>query len=390
MGLTFRQSVSAGPFRFNLSDSGIGVSVGVPGFRVGTGPRGHYVSISAGGLRYRQALAHGHSGRPISVTPPRQSLPEQHRIESYDPTVAPMRLIESADISHLADSTANDVLQEIQTKRTMMVLWPWPLALVAGLLLYEWYMLLPTVPVWAMVLMASALVGTLVGTFWLHQWDTARRSTVLLYDMDGAASQVYENLLTAFEQLQHCQRAWRIEAQARVLNGKYHAGAGTNVRRTLAGLLRGGLRPIKCNVDVPCLRAGDLNFYFYPDVVLMEKNGQVASCSYGNFRATSGHTRFIEADGVPGDSAVVGQTWRFVNKNGGPDRRFNNNRQLPIVSYGELNLSSTHGVQEKYHFSSPIPAQRFEQAITGMMQFNANRGSTIQTNNHPPPIRTKS
>jgi hypothetical protein len=39
VGFYVRKSVKAGPFRFNLSKSGIGVSAGVPGFRVGTGPR---------------------------------------------------------------------------------------------------------------------------------------------------------------------------------------------------------------------------------------------------------------------------------------------------------------------------------------------------------------
>lgn len=38
-----RNSISAGPFRFNFSKGGVGVSVGVKGLRVGTGPRGHYV-----------------------------------------------------------------------------------------------------------------------------------------------------------------------------------------------------------------------------------------------------------------------------------------------------------------------------------------------------------
>ena len=37
MGFYIRKSVKAGPFRFNLSKSGIGTSVGVRGFRVGTG-----------------------------------------------------------------------------------------------------------------------------------------------------------------------------------------------------------------------------------------------------------------------------------------------------------------------------------------------------------------
>jgi hypothetical protein len=47
MGWDFRKSLRAGPVRVNVSKSGIGGSAGVPGARVGVGPRGPYV---AGGL----------------------------------------------------------------------------------------------------------------------------------------------------------------------------------------------------------------------------------------------------------------------------------------------------------------------------------------------------
>lgn len=56
MGFYIRKSVSAGPFRFNLSHSGLGVSVGVRGFRIGSGPRGNYVHMGRGGLYYRASL----------------------------------------------------------------------------------------------------------------------------------------------------------------------------------------------------------------------------------------------------------------------------------------------------------------------------------------------
>lgn len=45
-GLSYRKSLSAGTLRVNMSGSAIGVSVGVPGFRVGSGPRGNYVSVA--------------------------------------------------------------------------------------------------------------------------------------------------------------------------------------------------------------------------------------------------------------------------------------------------------------------------------------------------------
>lgn len=63
-------------------------------------------------------------------------------------------------------------------------------------------------------------------------------------------------------------------------------------------------------------------------------------------------TRFIEDQGVPPDSHVVDYTWRFVNKKGGPDRRFNNNRQIPIAQYGFLQLQSQTGMNIHLNVSS--------------------------------------
>jgi Protein of unknown function (DUF4236) len=54
MGYYIRKSKKVGPFRLNLSKSGIGASVGVRGFRVGTGPRGNYVHAGRNGLYYRK------------------------------------------------------------------------------------------------------------------------------------------------------------------------------------------------------------------------------------------------------------------------------------------------------------------------------------------------
>ncbi|WP_373143384.1 DUF4236 domain-containing protein, partial [Mycobacterium marinum] len=68
MGFYIRKSVKAGPFRFSLSKSGLGVSVGAPGFRVGTGPRGNYIHMGRHGVYYRASL----NGRraPSRPSPP--------------------------------------------------------------------------------------------------------------------------------------------------------------------------------------------------------------------------------------------------------------------------------------------------------------------------------
>ncbi len=50
MGFSYRKSVNEGPFRINLSKSGVGYSVGGSGFRAGTsaGVR-HYTSFALPG-----------------------------------------------------------------------------------------------------------------------------------------------------------------------------------------------------------------------------------------------------------------------------------------------------------------------------------------------------
>src|SRR5258708_36597627 len=78
MGFYLRKSISAGPFRFNLSGSGVGMSVGVKGLRVGTGPRGNYVQMGRGGLYYRASLGGSRRQQPAS-------LPTSH---SYSPAPA--------------------------------------------------------------------------------------------------------------------------------------------------------------------------------------------------------------------------------------------------------------------------------------------------------------
>ena len=59
MAWGFRRSLKlAGPLRLNLSKSGLGLSLGVPGLHIGAGPRGRYVraGIPGSGIYYRKSL----------------------------------------------------------------------------------------------------------------------------------------------------------------------------------------------------------------------------------------------------------------------------------------------------------------------------------------------
>lgn len=384
MGLSFRKSVKAGPFRFNLSGSGVGVSVGVPGFRIGTGPRGNYISMSGGGFTYRTSLGSRNPRtaplpqpvpRPSEDAEPRQG---QRFIPSGSATVAPLEVIQSADIRQLSDTDSADLVDEINSKRRKFAVWYLPLVPLAAL----WLKVLQadsdpnTVLVGALAVL-SAVVA--IGCFWLYMWDEARRSTVLFYDFDDIATQTYEHVLSAFEELRGCRASWRILASGRVLDGRYNAGAGETIKRKTASLGTGGVKHVKCNIDVPWLAAGSNTFYFYPDRIFVVSGKQVAVCTYECLGVGVRLTRFIETDGVPSDSQVVGHTWRFVNKNGSPDRRFKDNRQIPIAQYEELKLSSAQGIHELYHFSRVGRAEFFANSLSHLGRYgqSSERASSI-------------
>lgn len=79
MGFYFRRGFGFGPFRINLSKSGIGESVGVRGFRIGRTPKGkEYVRAGMGGLYYYKTLPSSSgltSPTPSTAGPPGASTP---------------------------------------------------------------------------------------------------------------------------------------------------------------------------------------------------------------------------------------------------------------------------------------------------------------------------
>ncbi len=68
---------------------------------------------------------------------------------------------------------------------------------------------------------------------------------------------------------------------------------------------------------------------------------------------------FIEEEQIPKDSKVIGETWAKANKDGSPDRRFNNNYRIPVVQYGTISITSGTGMNEEYMVSNVARSQAF-------------------------------
>lgn len=308
MPFYMRKSIKVGPLRYNLSKSGIGVSVGIPGFRVGSGPKENYVHMGKNGVYFRQSLSS-----------------QQTQIRSQEhQEISPTRVYESKEASQLKDATAADLLKELNRKIEMPQ-YTGLFLIAAGLLL--WLSFIKGFPDWA--LLAGVIVCIAIA-FYLYNQDELRRSVVLFYEFEKEEEKEYSQLTDAVQEFLSCERLWRIETTSEVSNQKYHAGANNLVTRKVIGEKK---LPsiIKTNIDVSVIDAGEQVLAFFPERILVIENKSVGAVSYTDLQISVSPTRFIESSTLPEESQVVDWTWKYVNKSGGPDRRFSDNPKYPIV-----------------------------------------------------------
>lgn len=167
MSFYIKKSIRVGPMRFNLSKSGVGASIGIKGLRFGTGPRGNYIHIGAGGVYYRASLS------PSLVPQNRkkvQHVPDHSPIE-HDTTHAPLEEIESSHISEIVDSSSRELLEELNNKRKKSQIWPLVMCLSIALLLYGFSQ---TWPDWCLAI--GFIVGVAISVF-AYMYDQLRKTT---------------------------------------------------------------------------------------------------------------------------------------------------------------------------------------------------------------------
>lgn len=324
MGFYIRKSINlGGGVRLNLSKSGLGLSAGVKGLRFGVNGRGTYVHMGRGGLYYRQQLSwnkqRGSTGRRSQQTRGSEYRPEPQ--SSNQGVYASENLALPLDVSSGA-ADVDDVLKYFKPR----VGWSWVPVLFGILALIMAFSNMVLSAAFAVCGVLSVLVLRLL-----------RDRAILIYDLDEQAEKRFENFVNQIEVFMKADRLWLYETRSATSDWKRNAGAGSLINRRAATF--GIDQKVRSNISIPCISSGADRIYFLPDLVVCASGDKVGAFGYSEFNINTQMTRFVEEEHVPADSVVVDHTWRFVNKNGGPDRRFNNNRQIPICAYQELDFT---------------------------------------------------
>lgn len=325
MALTFRKSVHVGPFRVNLSTSGIGVSVGLGGLRVGAGPRGAYVSASVAGLQYRRALGGSkNSALEAAVLGPGEPGATLDPAESVDGL--------AADLNRSAASI------------------PWPAAVLATVALVTHsagaFGHLPTVA--AGWIATPAFVAAVVA-FVVHRW---RNVVVLLVAEGSAAFRALDDITTGMEQVGSCSRIWWLP------NDDLRSRSPVRPRFGRPGNLQ-------ANVDFPCVTLGERHLWFLADRLLVEDDNErrYTAVPYPDLLVAIKAIKLVEHGTMPADTTPADTTYEHVCVDGTQDRRFKHNRLLPICEYELLTLSAGTSVIAQFVLSTRGRASRLKAAI---------------------------
>jgi uncharacterized tellurite resistance protein B-like protein len=358
----YRKSFKLGPLRVTASKSGLSTSVGLKGMRVtAAGPRGTYVTLSAGGFQYRKRVDSAPHTR-LTSPPPSSSA------ESFAPSRAgsdASGYITTADVGTLAASSADDSLRDIQARVHGFDFFLLYLFLGGGVALLLAVLSTQVWPPLALI----ALTPFVVGGFPIYAWSKERRTARLIYDVDSPdLMERYAIAYQAGAALAASQVIWHIFYAVATGDRKRNAGASRLIQRTPVRCAAGSLPLIECNIEPFSVPVGPQQLLLLPDRLIVHQRGRFASVPYTDLRVDARTAEFVEEERVPGDSPHVRNTWRYVNKSGGPDRRFNDNRQIPVMLYGVLSLQSNSGMNVELQTSSPQAAEAAARALRQLAQ----------------------
>ena len=346
MGIRYRKSINlGGGFKINLSKSGVGYSWGTKGYRITRTARGttrRTYSIPGTGISYVDESGRHNRNENRSQTRNQNKSTQQPLSTSR----ILERTIESADISQFKAAEGGTISDAIEKTICLNYIGT---ILLCGLLLVPVNPMLILVPIIGVIIKVVA--------------HTAGRVT-LEYSFDPEKEDEHTRRIDAWQLLADGKMEWQILSEQLNSNRKINAGAGKSIKRIACKIEKGHPYYIKTNVDtIQIVLHNKERLIILPDKVFFVRKRKVGMIEYSDFRISVSSIRFAETDPVPKDAQIVGYTWQYVNKNGTPDQRFKNNKQIPLCLYGQVFLRSTSGLNVELQISNVQNARDFEELI---------------------------
>ena len=336
MGFRFRKSINlGGGFKINISKSGVGYSWGTKGYRVtkkSTGGFRSTASIYGTGLSYVSETGKRKKKKPSASYNNPQPAVQQSVMNSYD-----TRSIENSVATGMVSAGLEEMLamasKAIKIYNAISIVF-W-LSVVAGFIEAGFWLI-------SIACFAGGIIYRNKGAISLD------------YDIDEDMKAEIAEQMQPLIKITQCNKVWRLVQTSKAIDKKYSSGAANLVKRELCVTSTKAVFPFKTTEQIASFRSKKEVLLFLPDkLLILQPNNRIGALNYEDIEFDVHGTRFVETEKVPKDAVIVDNTWQYVNKSGGADSRFKNNRQLPVCLYGEIEMTSASGLNTVIMFSNP-------------------------------------
>ena len=333
MGFRYRKSINiGGGFRINISKSGIGYSWGTKGYRISKTANGNIRKTSTlpgTGLSYVEELSN-------------KSKKDSFKPHDFSNNNSQVNTYDTQEIKNvLTSSTSSDNLKDIVNLANRSI----KLNKITNIFL--------VISIVLSFININFFILTII-SFISKIYIKTKGRVVLEYSIDDDQKSIISEKIKPFLRIANSSKIWRITETSKVIDTKYTAGAKNLIKRQKCKVSEKIPFPFKANVNATSYIYNKEKLIFLPDKLFFIQKNKVYAINYMDVRTSVYNKRFIESESVPKDATIVGYTWEFVNKNGGPDKRFKRNRQLPICDYGSMSISSPFGLNTILMFSKGI------------------------------------
>lgn len=220
--------------------------------------------------------------------------------------------------------------------------WLCPIILLAGILLLPLPSLRNRQPITirSTIIVFSGIIGILgiIIKVYLHTFGKVKLHNYL--DLEN----IHE--LPVWQDLMNSETLWQIIGITKLPPEDTREHAGSTIWYDRVPVKRKAKAPFYLKVTGPILQLILKNetLILVPGIYILVHKSKVGIIDASAVRYTSQSIAYPETENLPADAHILRYTWKYVNKDGSKDKRYNANVQVPICNYGFIQLKSDSGL----------------------------------------------
>lgn len=344
MGLRYRKSRNlGGGFRINISKAGIGYSWGIPGYRItrtASGKTRRTASIPGTGISYVTE----NSGNSNAVT----KAPQQKEFSVTD-----IKNVNSGNTENLQPAEFIDLINRIQriiTTNTISTYLIW-----GTIILFIGHSSL-----WRCLLVLAAIISKIAIYTIVH--------IQLNYSFDDGSNQCItaKKKIESWKILMDCKQIWYVDTIGKTASSK-NSGGATNAYNRSPAILNFVLPYyLRSNIHLPVIRMNKTKetVIVLPDSILLIKRNKIGAVKHEDLNIDIYAIGEICNKAPTSDCKFSKNVWLYTNKDGSPDMRHKDNKQLPVYEIGRIDITSATGLDIRLAISNTDILEKFKEAYS--------------------------